>query len=82
MEEMSPYDVASPPLHAILDAAQCFGLSEDEAWDTAAATLRDLGPEFLVSDSIDELVAALAGRILARERRALAERRRAAFETL
>ena len=42
---MSPHDVASPPLHAILDAARDFGLSEDEVWRTVAAASCEAGPE-------------------------------------
>jgi len=75
MEEMSPNDLAAPTLREILDAAQHFGLARDEVWRTVDETLGAADWDATVGESIDEMVAALAGRILAKERQALGRRR-------
>jgi hypothetical protein len=81
--EMSAYDLTSPTLHAILDAAQDFGLAKEEVWRTIDETLmRAVDSDARFSGSVDELVAALAGRILAKERQALARRRGRAADEL
>ena len=80
MEEMHPDRIASPPLHVVFDAAQHFGLTEEEVWQTVDASLREAGRDATVSESMDELTTALARRILAKARRALADRRRAAAD--
>ena len=76
MEEMSRHDIAAPPLHAIFGAARDFGLTEDEVWRTVAAAQRMAGPDATVSASLDEMIGALAQEILAKEREAIARRRR------
>jgi hypothetical protein len=53
-----------PSLQATFDAAKHFGLTDDEAWDTVE--------EFL--DNRDELAAALASRILAKQRASCSSR--------
>jgi hypothetical protein len=74
---MSLNDLASPTLLAILDAARHFGLSKAEVWQTVDETLRGSADrDATVGESIDELAAALARRILAKERQALARARR------
>lgn len=80
MEEMYPDSIASPPLPVVFEAAQHFGLTEGEVWQTVGACLREAGPDATESESMDELTAALAREILAKERRTLAERRRAAAD--
>jgi hypothetical protein len=47
-----------PPLQATFDAAKQFGLTDEEAWETLEELL----------DDREELVAALAARILAKHR--------------
>lgn len=69
--------IAPPPLHAIFDAARHFGLTEAEVWETVDGSLAEAGSAATVTDSMEEVTAALAQRILAKERRALAARRRA-----
>ncbi len=80
MEEMYPDSIASPPLHVVFDAAQHFGLTEEEVWQTVGASMREAGPDATESESMDEVTAALARHILDKERRTLAERRRAATD--
>jgi len=56
------------PLQATFEAAKHFGLTEDEAWHTLEASLYDSCDEDTMSEIRDELVAALAARILAKQR--------------
>jgi hypothetical protein len=51
------------PLEAIFDAAKQFGLSDEEAWQTLEECLY-----------LDEVTAAFAARILAKERASYASR--------
>ena len=73
---MSRHDITAPPLHAILTAARDFGLTEDEVWRTVAAAQRQAGPDATVSASLDDMIEAFAQAILAKERGAIAARRR------
>ena len=57
-----------PPLQATFSAARHFGLTEDEAWLTLEASMYDTCGEDTTSDVHEELVAALAARILAKQR--------------
>jgi hypothetical protein len=81
MEEMRPPDLTAPPLHVIFGAARDFGLPQPEIWDAVDETLAG-GADSMATPSLDELTAALARRILARERRLAAERRRRALDGL
>ena len=56
------------PLQATFEAARHFGLTDDEAWHTLEASLYDARDEDTMSELHDELVAALAARILAKQR--------------
>jgi hypothetical protein len=67
-----------PPVRAIFDAARHFGLTEDEICETADACLHDTGGEATVADYLDELTAALAARVLFKQRRSAAPSPRAA----
>jgi hypothetical protein len=58
------------PLQAIFDAAKHFGLTDDEVWETIDESLYAAGDEATVSECLDDVTAALAGRILAKHRRA------------
>jgi hypothetical protein len=80
MEDMYPDSIASPPLHVVFVVAQDFGLTEEEVWQTAGACLHEAGRDATETESMDELTAALARQILAKERSARAERRRAALD--
>ena len=62
------------PLQATFEAARHFGLTDDEAWHTLEATLYDSCDEDTMSEIRDELVAALAARILAKQRASGASR--------
>ena len=76
---MRPPHLAAPPLRAVFDAARDFGLSEDEVWHAVDESLAAAAPDGTLSDSLDELAAALARRILSKQRRILAEDRRRAW---
>ena len=52
------------PLHAIFDAARHFGLTEDEVWHAVNECLCEAEFDSTVADCLDDLVIALARRIL------------------
>ena len=58
----------------MLQAAQDFGLTREEAWRTVAAALVGPRSESAVAQSLDEVAGALAQEILAKQRRILGER--------
>jgi hypothetical protein len=60
-----------PPLHEIFDAAKRFGLTEREAWETVEESLDETYGEDAMSEFHEELTAALAARILAKQRASL-----------
>jgi hypothetical protein len=62
------------PLQATFEAARHFGLTDDEAWHTLEASLYDACDEDTMSELHDELVAALAARILAKQRASVPSR--------
>jgi hypothetical protein len=62
------------PLQEILDAAVEFGLSREEVWQTVDEALYR-APANAVPDCLDELTAALARSILAKQRRIAAGQR-------
>ena len=59
----------------MLDAATAFGLTRDEVWGAFRRTLDALPPDFYEEDCMDEIAAALAHEILAKQRRIFAARR-------
>jgi hypothetical protein len=61
-----------PPLQAIFDGARDFGLTDDEVWQTVNESLRGAGNDATVGEYLEELAAALARRILCKQRRVLA----------
>jgi hypothetical protein len=67
------YDTGSTltPLWASFDAARRFGLSEEEVWRTVDGVVSQAGRECTVGECLDEIMAALAVNIIAKERRAL-----------
>ena len=62
------------PLQDILDAAEEFGLTRAEVWETVEEVLSRV-PENAVPDCLDELTTALARGILAKQRRIAAAQR-------
>jgi hypothetical protein len=56
------------PLQATFEAARHFGLTDEEAWHALEASLCDSCDEDTMSEIRDELVAALAARIIAKQR--------------
>jgi hypothetical protein len=61
-------------LQEIFSCAKDFGLTGDEAWEEIDRALERTGEDATVSDFLDELNAALAAGILAKERRTLSDR--------
>jgi hypothetical protein len=57
------------PLHAILEAAKRFGLTDDEVWQAVNESFDGEHAGSTVGECLCELVGALAKRILAKERR-------------
>jgi hypothetical protein len=72
---MNSYDIGTPSLHAICDAAQHFGLTREEVWQTVDAS-PPIGGDATVAAYLDEVAGALAVQILAKERRILSMRQR------
>jgi hypothetical protein len=75
MEEMHFHQLAAPPLPLIMAAAERFGLTSDEVWRAAGDALEASGGDAHAPGYRDELVAVLALRILAKERRVIAAER-------
>jgi hypothetical protein len=65
---------ATPPLRAMVEAAQDFGLTTEEATDTLVAALVGPGFESGVAPDLDEVAGALAQEILAKQRLVLRKR--------
>ncbi|MGH2946127.1 MAG: hypothetical protein ACRDPC_07710 [Solirubrobacteraceae bacterium] len=82
MEEMDADHLAIRPLQAVFGGAKAFGLTEAEVWQTVDECLYEAGGDATVSEYLDELIDALAQRILYKERRALSEKRRVLSEEL
>ena len=59
----------SPLLQAIFEGAKRFGLTEEEAWWAVDECLHEVGRDATISEYLDELTAALAQRILSKQRR-------------
>jgi hypothetical protein len=75
MEEMHFHQVDVPPLQLMLTAARHFGLTPDEAWQAASDALDASGGDAYAAEYLDELSGVLARRIIAKERRTIADRR-------
>lgn len=60
-------------LQAIFSCAKDFGLTCDEAWEEIDRCLAEVGQDATVGEYLDELNAALAASILAKQRRTLSE---------
>jgi hypothetical protein len=75
MEEMHFHGVADPALPRILAAARCFGLSDEQVWQTANEALDATEGDAYADEYADEVAGALARRILAESRRRIARRR-------
>jgi hypothetical protein len=58
----------TPSVQSVFDSARQFGLAEAEVMRTFDEALWTVGDDACVSDYLDELSAALARRILAKER--------------
>jgi hypothetical protein len=71
-----------PELHAIFECAKRFGLTEDEAWRTLDNSVDEVGPDATISEYVDELVGALARRILEKQRRSASEAEHVTSEEL
>jgi hypothetical protein len=82
MEETTPPNLGVPSLAGTVSAARSFGLTELEVWQAVDESLGRTGDADTLEDSIDDLAAALARRILARTRRGVADRRRLAGDGL
>jgi hypothetical protein len=65
---------AMPTLRRMLEAAQDFGLTAEEARRTLDAALVGSRSESAVARNLDEVAGALAREILAKQRRLLRER--------
>jgi hypothetical protein len=74
MEEMHFEQVDAPPLQLMLTAAKLFGLTAGEAWQAASDALDASGGDAYAPEYLDELSGVLARRIVAKERRTIAER--------
>jgi hypothetical protein len=57
------------PLQATFDAAKHFGLTEDEVWETVDERLYEASSEAAATDYLDDISAALAARIIFKQRR-------------
>jgi hypothetical protein len=80
MGEMYSDHPPIPPLQAIFECATRFGLTEDEVWRAIDESLYEVGRDATVSEYLEELVGALAGRILAKERHTASKERSSAPE--
>jgi hypothetical protein len=60
-------DDAVPSLHAVLDGAKSFGLTDAEAWRVMDQCLNEAGEYATVAEYLDELTDALAREILAKQ---------------
>jgi hypothetical protein len=60
-------------LNSIFSCARDFGLTADEAWAEIDRCLTEVGEDATVGEYLDELNAALAASILAKQRRTLSE---------
>jgi len=59
---------ATSPLQAIFESAKCFGVSDDEFWQTVDQSFCAVDIDVTVRDYLDELSGALARRLLAKQR--------------
>jgi hypothetical protein len=68
MREMD-FDYPAVPLKAVFEGAKDFGLSDDEVWSTVNEALYWADDEMTMSEYLEQLTAALAQRIISKERR-------------
>ena len=68
MERMDSNRATVAPLQAVFESAKQFGLGEGEAIATFDQALWTVGEDATMGEYLDELSAALARRILAKER--------------
>ena len=61
---MSANHAQIAPLHAVFDAAKCFGLTDDEVWQAVDECFCSADLDSSVGDCLDELLGSLARRIL------------------
>ena len=69
MAEME-FDYTPVPLQTIFESAKGFGLTDEEVWRTINDSICEAGFDLTVPEYIDELTAALAERIVTKERSA------------
>jgi hypothetical protein len=72
MAEMD-FDYPIVTLKAIFESARDFGLSDDEVWSTVNDALYWADDEVSMPEYLDQLTAALARRIISKERRIRSE---------
>jgi hypothetical protein len=72
MAEMD-FDYPVVTLKAIFDGARDFGLSDDEVWSTVNDALYWADDEITMPEYLDQLTAALARRIISKERHVRSE---------
>jgi hypothetical protein len=70
---MHPDHTPIPRLQAVFDGAKRFGLTDDEAWRALDESLDEVGGDATISEYFEELVGALARRILCKQRRHASE---------
>ena len=70
MGDMDTGSIVTAPLRASFEAARRFGLTEDEVWHTVDEVVSRAGRDATVGECLEEITAALARGILAKERRA------------
>jgi hypothetical protein len=66
-------DSAGTPLIAIFDSARKFGLTDAEVLAAVDGCVYEIGTDASVAELMDELTAALAREIVAKQQRALSE---------
>ena len=69
MERMDSNRSTVAPVQAVFESARQFGLDEGEVINTFDQALWTVGEDATMAEYLDELSAALARRILAKERR-------------
>jgi hypothetical protein len=75
MDDMYFEQLEAPPVHVIFDAAEGFGLTGDEVWQTAVGVLEATEGDAHAPEYVDELAGALARRIVTKHRRRIARER-------
>ena len=68
MGDMDTGSAVTAPLRASFNAARRFGLSDDEVWHAVDEVVSRAGLHATVGECLEEITAALAREILAKER--------------